>query len=360
MSTAPPANLVVAEQPDGGRHYRLPRSTAFTSISRGVNSLLPVVLFCAALWIFFPRRRYLIVVLLAALSRKAWALIGWGLGRFISCCEVVVDRDGLGTVARIGPLRWTRRRPLGQVQRLVVSSYDERGWGPELLALCFEGPPLRLARMRFAARLEALALDLARRIKMLEPEAVDPVPVMKEPPDHPAATLIPPARSRIGLSEQDGSTVVVIPPPGFDAGLVCELIFGGLFLLAAVAIAFVVLFRFSSLSTAAAVLLAAIWLIGCRDVLGALNRANQRIILTVYDRRLQVRIVSLFRERAWQWLHDELKSISAAEASLLIRPRKGRRFKLVYHSRLDRKSREVECAWLASTLRQALALDTMN
>jgi hypothetical protein len=315
---------------------------------------------------------------------------------------VVLRRDGLQAVDRIGPFRRARRRPLDQIRHLVISSYDLL-LGPELLAACFETPPLVLARLQPANRLGPLAYDLAARIGALDPDREEPVAVAEEPSSDFAELPTRPARSRILVAERDGGVVLVIPPGGVHGGLLYDLVEGSLTLLYTSLITFGILtggigrssatglvflaviltalgdrspkllctsLIFWILTGAArspaewlvflAVILAAVWLDGCSRVLASLSSASRRVILAVRDQTLRVEITTFFQGTTRQWSRDDLGTITAGEDSLRIEPREGPPFTVRYQPLLTPKAQEAECAWLAFVLRQALALDTIK
>jgi hypothetical protein len=239
MSALTSPQLDIAEQPDGGARYRLPRQTDLLARLGRAAGLGLVVLLPLLVPLAFVPREYLAVVLgagavvlVTATGIAVW-VVGAEVYRSAGPAEVAVGKDGLEVRGGVGPFRWKHRRPLLQIQYLVLG-----GDGPKegrLQALCFRDPPLLLARDLPRDLLEALARDLAGRVARLDPTH-DEAPEVRE---EDAVTGVPerqPARSRIIVVEQGGGVVFTVPPVGFRGRVLVVLFAGSLYLLWGVAV----------------------------------------------------------------------------------------------------------------------------
>ena len=357
MSALTSPQLDLTEQPDGGARYRLPRQTDLLARLGRAAGLGLVVLLPLLVPLAFVPPEYLAVVLsaggvvlLTAAGIGVW-LMAAEVYRSASPAEVVVGPDGLEVRGGVGPFRWKHRRPLLQIQYLVLG-----GDGPKearLQALCFRDPPLLLARTLPRDLTEALARDLAGRVARLDPTH-DEAPEVRE---EGAVTGTPerqPVRSRIIVAEQGGGVVFTVPPVGFRGGALALLVFGGVYLLWGLAV-FV-----QALATGGGRLPALLFNLplqcgfGLVWVFWGMNRAVRRVVLWVHDGTLRVEEHNLFGERSWQWSRDELRSITAGPAGLLIQPVQGAGAALNDLARSDAQSREAELRWLAAALQKAL------
>lgn len=353
MSALASPQLDLTELPDGGARYRLPRPSDLAArlgraAGLGLIVLLPLLVPLAVV----PREDRAVVlgaggvVLLAAAAAGAWLLAA----EVRRCAEVVVGPGGLEVRGGAGPFRWKQRRPLLQIQFLVLG-----GDGPKqarLQALCFRDPPLLLGRALPRDLAEALARDLAGRVARLDPTHDEPPEVRAED----AVTGTPerqPVRSRIIAAEQGGGVVFTVPPVGFRGGALALLVFGGLYLLWGLAMFVQALLSGGRLSAQ----LANIPLqcgFGLFWVAWGANRAVRRVVLWVHDGTLRVEEHHLLGERSWQWSRDELRSITAGPQGLLIQAVQGPGAALNDLARSDAQSREAELRWLAAALQKAL------
>jgi hypothetical protein len=351
--------LDLAEQPDGGARYRLPRQTDLGARLGRAAGLGLVVLLPLVVPLYFVPREYLLVVLgaggivlLTAAGIGVWLLVA-EVSKSAGPAEVVVDKGGIEVRGGVGPWRWKHRRPLLQIQFLLLS-----GEGPtegRLQALCFRDPPLLLARSLPRDLLEPLARDLAARVAKLDP-ARDEAPEVRTEQSEERAPERQPARSRIIVVEQGGGVVFTVPPVGFRGRVLVVLFAGALYMLWGVAVVGQALAVGGAPGLRSATLFNLLfqWGFGMMWVWWGLNRAVRRVVLWVLDGTLRVEEHLLLGDKSWQWSRDDLRSITGTPIGLWIQTVTWESVVINDLGRSGPQSQAAEMLWLAAALQKAL------
>jgi len=198
-----------------------------------------------------------------AVASAVGALVGWGRS------EVHLGEHELVGVERCGPLRWVRRVPLRDLERLVVDvgmgqraarpgSSDPLGGLATLSAIKADGAPGRARQMLAlghpVATLEALARALGERTgHPVEVRALTApgrgLPLVSpagELPEFPPELPPQPSRSTALLAREGDTVTIELPPRGFWRGS------KGLGLFSVIWLAFVAVFGLISVGIGAA------------------------------------------------------------------------------------------------------------
>lgn len=375
----------VVELPDGGERYVLPpharRKVRIWGTLLILGGLPLAGLFGYMFVRIFPEPFLsvllgaCVVIMLFLVALGLW----WALGRH----EVVLTREALFGVGRIGSLRWAEWRPLDQLARLVVVS-DPQKDSVELVAVCHDGRPLRLVCRQDYERLWHLAADLAAKVAVLHPD-LPPVRVEGEWEVWQDARPSQPAYSRVRVTGGPGRVRFDVPAAGPFSPFGLFLVPCGL----AIVVAFGWLawgFDWTRTDTVGLVLMGGVFLLmqalGLGMLIVGLDQMLRRVTLTVAERALTLEQVAWFRRKTWRWAREELAQIAPHRyyvqpqttpvmagnvvgmihtpgywaTALWIAPRQGEGVLLNDQCGLATKCLYAEWEWLATKLREALAL----
>jgi hypothetical protein len=319
------------------------------------------------------------VVLLAACP----LLVG-GLALYAGHAEVELGDGELRAIERIGPFRWSRRRPFIHVSRLVVGHVPS-GAGDDdksplaglanepglagILAEVRVGKPMTLAPGYRRAWLLALAQDLARRGKEC---AYDPLFDLPPPKTDVVESAVEisgflerserPAGSDVVVQHRPDGVTLIVPPGGVGrrtGGCLC--LFIGLLFLGG---ALICLLAPEGIANADTNALGGFWIClicGLPPLLCAIDIGRRSVALEVAGETLAVTSAGPFGTRKRLWQRAELADIRTGPSSyemndrpfteLQIHLKKGAKFGFAVGRDRD------ELAFLATALRRSLLMD---
>jgi hypothetical protein len=407
-----PPEIEVTETGDGVR-YRLPRRDLG---SVRILALLP--LGCGTLLTLLPAAGLLFALaeLLGNNALDGWGavvllsiavpvlLVGVGLcwwGLNIAFGDVVIEiRAGrLGSVARVGFLRWGADRSLENLRRLVLvgiykktdgSTEPPAGWAT-LRADCAKGGALALATGYPLTFLTSLAGDLARRCRAAGSEELPVVTEVRQrrPGSDPDIVLgyVPtgasadpgappeswltvertdqPRGSRIGVEQDAASVTLTVPPTGLRGGHMALFVIG---LVMASGLAttgvLVVVFGMGQIDWGGLLCGFPMALlfegIGLFLVMSAIDGSRRRAMVAVAGGRLLILTQGPFGTRRKEWSAAELADVRPGPSGtvingvpvleLQVHPREGEKYGLLAARDVD------ELEWMATLLRRSLGL----
>ena len=324
-------------------------------------------------------------------------LLAMGVGLLIldSRSEIELSRGRLRAIDTNGWLRWPRKREVAQIRRFIVAGPGKDGesiTGPlsNLAAIRVEGDTPKAGMLMAVAypreSLRWLADDLARRCQVesqvltgLEPRKVieviekndllGKVIEVIEKNDLLGDAVVPdrveqPVESDAVITEQADGMTVTIPAPGLRGQK-------GLFVFGCIWTAFVLMIAIPLVTQTiqrprnndwigVAVTVGIFLPVGIALVVGGLNVAYRSTVLTISADRLQIVETGLFGTKEHGWRRREIADVrmdvymtdddSKPSHELQIHTNDGK-----HHGFLRQRSDD-ELAWLATRLRQTLAL----
>ena len=401
---------VRSRRTDRGQEFAFPRRNLGKArgVGVGLAAMGALVTGFMVFWMAFPIRQAL-----SAEGGMRWGLLafgllgtpglaaglgmmGVGLAVWLNLlrAEVVVTADRLLAVERAGLLRWTRKRKLRDMQRLVLVDpvgkvhAGAESAAPEALrmlsAIRVEGEgmkPLILAPGYPRTLLEPVANQLAelarvtiprRLVDGLEPGRVEVLEETGPPPEADAAAseeadraIRQPAGSKVTLQERVDGITLAVPPVGLWKGS------RGMFLMAlfwnGLVWTMLAMMITSSLSGdgeplsemwPAFLFLSLFVAVGLGLLAGSISAGRRQAALATRHGELLIKTSGPFRSREYRWAAADLAGIRVGPSGvtvndvpvmeLQIHPAHGNKVGLL--SQLDREHLD----WIAAVLRRSL------
>jgi len=309
-----------------------------------------------------------------------------GLGGLAGRSRAVlrVGGENLSATEYIGPLHWTWRRLIAQIDELRIEHADkDQRNGPaslrELIAIVADGPKkLVIAPAYDRAILEPLADELADAIntargadatgKRFADGNSDRAAIKVVAPEEAADRAVPqPPASNALVERRNGGLTIQLPPLGVWKGS------KGMFTFSLLWNAFMVVFTSIMLFGAGSAnvsvwpgllmlggFLTLFWAIGIGLLVASINAGRRRAIIDVIGDTLLVSQQSLFKQQQREWQAAELRTIEVGDSNVSQNdvPLRELHLHLAAGKRVDmfRERTDDELEWIADQLRRTLSL----
>lgn len=297
--------------------------------------------------------------------------------------EVVVGRDNIWSVERMGGLAWKRKRPVESIERLVVTepltAQSQNGptqypMGKKAIALRAEGPTIK-SLVIAPGYPEAMVRDLANRLSdvmghdrtrlVAEDRTIEVVDEPQTDGDEEELTLYQPPGSTAEYMERRDGITIIVPPTGLWKGS------KGLFLFSILWNAFISVFAVvigrdliggstNSESPWMILFLLPFFAVGLGMLYASINMGRRRVFLAVIDGSLAYRRIGPFKVAEHKMRADEVSAIRMGPSGmsvnnvpvmeLQIHRTRGKKIGML--SQRD----NAELSWIAQQLRRALGV----
>jgi len=286
--------------------------------------------------------------------------------------EVLLTKDKLISIERVGPFRWKRSRYCEDIERIVFtralpSSPSAGSGGTDLCGIMAEGEDMRPLIVIAGYSRELLTPFVGTISKLVDGFSPDPVAVEERwdtnvevngeeeiPLDKPEATVST-------ITERKDGVTIAVPPVGLWKGS------KGLFLFSLIwnTIVWIVAAVFITTGTGSAgsglwiavLVLGAFFLLGIFMLLISISMGRRQAVIVAMGEKLMIKRVSPFRTREHSFDRSDLRAIRMDASGMTINDRpvmelqihSGGKNKMGLLSQLP----EDELSWIASVLRTA-------
>lgn len=315
-----------------------------------------------------------------------FASIGMGFAIMFGRSEIEVTRRTIRAIERVGPLYWSQKRSIENINRLLVidttgkSNSTPKGSIPiglkVIQAEFTKGKQIWMAIGYPLSLLATLANDISLKIETYGYKAPVDIPIDKDNDEEEverntkrriAEPLERPSGSKVQLKRTDTGLTLTIPPAGLWRGS------KGMFGMAVSWCVFMTVFSgFTVIGPLIgatkpnpsiwifAIFCVGFWAIGIGLMLGAINMGRRRAIIDIVDDVILINRQNLFGFKQHEWNREQLKDIRIGRSGMSVNnksvmelqfhPNKGE--KLGLFSGRD----EEELNWMADVLARQLDL----
>ncbi len=268
--------------------------------------------------------------------------IGFGLAIMFGNSEIEISRGSIRAIERIGPLRWTRKRPIDAITRLLVVGTVERTSsessgsvpiGSKVIRAEFNNrKSLWLAMAYPLDLLTPLADDISSKIEALGYSAAVEIPLITTADDNYARvdrriteSLKQPDNSKVQLKHSDMGITLTIPPVGIwrgSKGLFGFSLFWCGFMIMFTAIAIVAPLMGATQPNPNiwifSIFCAVFWAVGIGVMLCAINMGRRHAIIDIVDDTLLINRKNLFGFKQHEWTRDQLQDIRIGPSGMTV------------------------------------------
>jgi hypothetical protein len=312
------------------------------------------------------------------------AMTPFSLGLFILAgrTRIIAKRDRVTVTEIAGPVRWSRRIPVSNVERLEFAEASNIQPALEnesalaisklgaLVAILKNGRKKLLLLGYPGEWIEGMAEELSSLMRL----DGAPVRVEKQPPLNarndviqPKENLPQPSGSKARLNEGIGAMEVMIPARGLRSGSFGLFFFGIIWCLFMAFFTWGMLFHHHSSGRNMAystmmLFVMGFWVIGAGLISMGLHLGTRKWTLTVRHDQFEAESRSVLRSRQWRWDTSDLRDLCVGNSGIEVNNVPLREVQVLCKSGkktgLLRGCPEDELQWLASTLRRNLHLSS--